>query len=698
MELTEAAAGHEMDETGKALAAEVARETDGNPFFVAEILRHLVESGAIFQQESGRWALSRSLPDLGLPDSVREVIGRRIRRLGDETSQVLGIAAVIGRDFDAEVLERVVEQDEDRLLDVLEGAAEASVLTESNETPGRFTFAHALINHTLYDELGTTRRARLHRRIAEALEEVCGEDPGPRLGEIAHHWSAATAAVDPGKALEYTRRAGERAVAQLAPDEGARWFASALELLAGHPDAKPEERCDLLISLGEAQRQSGEPDFRETLLDAAAIAQELDDRSRLVRAALANTRGFFSAAGIVDTERVAVLEAAVEAVPDDDLSSRARLQVLLANELVYAGDLDRRIALADEALKLARQAGDDVALAYVGQFLYLAIGYPETLEHRLEALTEAEAAADRTGDPVLRLWVASVRGLCLTEAGRVEEAGRSFELLRKIAEEVGQPTMRWLQLFERSLWVFLAGDIAGSDELAERAVEVGTESGEPDALAIYVGQLVNLRYEQGRLEEVEDLIVQATEETPRLTTFKALLGLTYLELGRDDEARALIETAAADGFADVSRDFLWLSTMCVYAELATRLEMTDAATELYDRLLPWEHQIGLTGCSTWGGVARYLGMLAAALGRHDDAEAHYRRSAEIHEQIGAAVFLARTRLGWAELLLARGGDGDREQAQALLGQALAIARELGCPALEASADALLRTSSAAGAK
>ena len=626
------------------------------------------------------------------------MIGRRIRRLGDETSQVLGVAAVIGRDFDAELLGRVVEQDDDRLLDVLEGAVEASVLTESNETPGRFTFAHALINHTLYDELGTTRRARLHRRIAEALEEVCGEDPGPQarrdreplVGRHRRGGSRQGARVHaPG------RRARRRAARAR---RGARWFASALELHAGHPDATQEERCDLLISLGEAQRQSGDPDFRETLLDASAVAQELDDGPRLVRAALANTRGFFSAAGIVDTERVAVLEAAVEAVPDDDPSSRARLLVLLANELVYAGDLDRRLALTDEALKLARDAGDDVALAYVGQFVYLAIGHPETLDHRLETLTEAEAAAERTGDPVLRLWVASVLGLCLTEAGRVEEAGRSFDELHTIAEAVGEPTMRWVDIFERSLWTYLAGDIAGADELAERAVELGTNSGEPDALAIYVGQLVNLRYEQGRLEEVEDLIVQATEETPGLTTFKALLGLTHLELGREDEARALVEAAAADGFADVSRDFLWLSTMCVYGEVAARLEMTDAASDLYDRLLPWEHQIGLTGCSTWGGVARYLGMLAAALGRHDDAEAHYRRSAEIHEQIGAAVFLARTRLGWAELLLARGGDGDREQAQALLGQALATARELGSPALEASADALLRTSSAAGAQ
>lgn len=699
VQLTEAAAGHDMDEMGRALAQEVARETDGNPFFVAEILRHLVESGAITRQESGRWALSGSLADLGLPESVREVIGRRVGRLGDEVKQVLGVASVIGRDFDADLLGRVVDQSDDELLDVLEAAVAASVLGESSETPGRFTFAHALINHTLYEELGTTRRARLHRRIAEALEAICGDDPGPRLGEMAHHWSAATAAVDPRKALEYTRRAGDRALAQLAPDEGVRWFTSALELLAGDPEAGAEERCDLLISLGESQRQAGEAEFRQTLLDASASAQKLGDGDRLVRAALANTRGFFSAAGLIDDERVEVLEAAVEAVREDDLSSRARLLALLANELVYAGDLERRTALCDEALQLARRASDESTIAYVGQFLYLAAGFPETLDYRLAVVEEAESAASGAGDPVREFWVGSVSGLCHMEAGRMEEADRSFELIRTIAEDVGQPTMRWIELFERSLRMFLAGDIEGSDELAERAVDLGTGSGEPDSLPIYVGQLVNLRYEQGRLDEIEDLIAQVTEDSPGLSSFRALLSLTHLELGREDEARAVIEPVAAGRFEAVPRDFLWLTTLCVYGEVAARLGMREAAEWLYDRLVPFAHQVGITGCSTWGAIDRYLGMLAGSLDRDEEAERHLASAAEVHERIRAPVFLARTRLDWAEMLLARDavGDRDRERARALLGEALAGARERGATALERRAEAVLRAGSPTGA-
>ena len=105
----EAAAGHELDEDGRALAAEIARETAGNPFFAGEVLRHLTESGAIVQEEGGRWRLAGDLAELGLPQSVREVIGRRVERLGPDARTALSAAAVIGREFDLDLLLAVLE-------------------------------------------------------------------------------------------------------------------------------------------------------------------------------------------------------------------------------------------------------------------------------------------------------------------------------------------------------------------------------------------------------------------------------------------------------------------------------------------------------------------------------------------------------------------------------------------------------------
>ena len=173
--MTAAAAGHDLDADGLALAGEIAAETDGNPFFVSEILRNLSESGlVVFDEEHGRWRIDRG-SGVALPESVREVVERRVGALGERAREVLTSAAVIGRSFDLELLARIVEIGESELLEELERAVAASLLAESTDRAGRFSFAHALINHTLYEALGTTRRARAHQRVAEALEDLYGD-------------------------------------------------------------------------------------------------------------------------------------------------------------------------------------------------------------------------------------------------------------------------------------------------------------------------------------------------------------------------------------------------------------------------------------------------------------------------------------------------------------------------------------------
>src|SRR5919201_2902598 len=199
--LVELAVGHAIGATGRALSRQMTAETDGNPFFVRELLRHLSESGALVRGAEGRWELRDNLDELGLPPSVHEVVRRRVSRLGESSHDVLTAAAVIGRRFDLELLTRVVGRDEDELLDTLDAAVRASLVQEERDGTGGFSFAHNLINHTLYDALGAARRSRLHRRVAEALEELCGDEPAARAAELARHWTAATAPVDPAKAV-----------------------------------------------------------------------------------------------------------------------------------------------------------------------------------------------------------------------------------------------------------------------------------------------------------------------------------------------------------------------------------------------------------------------------------------------------------------------------------------------------------------
>ena len=686
-----AAAGHELDQQGLALAGQIASESDGNPFFVGEILRSLTESGTFqFDEATGRWRIDRSAP-LGLPESVREVIGNRVDRLGEQARETLAVAAVIGRSFELELLATLAEPDEKRLLDLLEAAVAASVLEESVERAGEFRFAHALINQTLYEDLGATRRARLHRQIAGALEARLGVDPGARVGELAHHWAKATTAADVEKAVIYARMAGEQALAELAPGDALQWFERALELLADR-DA-PATRCDLLIGLGEAQRLTGDAAFRETLPDAARIASELGDGERAARAALANSRGRFpSVIGQVDQERVAAIERALEL--DDDPDRRARLLSLEALELVFEHDHRHRRDLAEQALTLARELGNPRTTARVLTDYYYVYWVPDGLERRLAYLDELRASVQAAADPALAFWAADAELNAMVEAGDLEQAQKAADRMAAIAERLGEPTMRWVSAFTaRACMPLLRGDLVEVERFAKQALPIGRDAGQPDAFMIYASLIGNVRLVQGRVSDVAAL-EQIVEANPLLSTWKAALAGTLCWLGRDSEAAAIVAEAAADDFERVPWDNNRMATLAMYADAAAQAGVVEAAAVLYELIDPWADQIVWTGGSTYGHARTYLGLLAAALGRHGLADDHFAGASEIQERDGMLLWAARAHLGWAEALAAR---GQTKRAREHAARTLELAREHGYALFEPRAAAIVGTQTAAGA-
>jgi class 3 adenylate cyclase/tetratricopeptide (TPR) repeat protein len=672
--LMEAAAGHEMDDDGRALAQEITRETAGNPFFAVELLRHLAESGATVRGESGRWALVGSVAELGLPQSVREVVGRRVERLGSGARMALSAAAVIGRDFDLDLLGGVLEFPEARLLDLLEHAVAASLLQEPGERAGRFTFTHALVEHTLYEDLGRTRRARLHQRIAEKLEEQCGEEPGERLGELAGHWAAAVVSTDPAKALHYAQRAAKRALTQLAPHEAVRWYQQALELHAQVPSSDRSERCELLIGLGEAQRQIGNPAFRQTLLDAAERAQQLGDTDRLSRAVLANTRGIFSQVGAVDSERVQALEAAAQALPHDD-PRRARVLALLACELHFAGEQSRCRGLAAEAIEIARVAGDPAALAYTLANAMPAIMAPDTLLERQRLNVEAVELAERLDDPWFSFRAAVSRVTFGTEAGDRSQIESGLTTARALAASVPEPIITCARLVLESTFALMQGDLQASEQWAIQAFEATTASGQPDAVLGFGAQVADVRYFQGRLGELVEQILQLADERDSLSTgWRAGAALALIESGREDEAR---ELALAEDFQSVPWDQTWSTAMFLWADACSRLRVVDRARELYDLLAPFSGQLAVSPGLVWGTIDWALGALAATLQRYEEAEDHFAGAAEIEQSLGAPLFLARTHVAWARVLIARSRPEDLERAAPMLDQAHDTATRLG---------------------
>ncbi len=348
--MMETVAGYAMDSDGVELARALREETSGNPFFVGEMLRHLAESGIIARGDDGRWVATIDLPEIGLPQSVREVVGERVRRLGEDAHRVLAAGAVVGRDFDLDVVAGTIDRDPESTLVLLEKATAAGLVTEVASTSDRFSFTHALVQHTLYLDLPHSRRVRLHRTVAETIEALAGERLDEYVPQLANHWLAATRPIDVEKAIAYAVRAGDQALESRAPEVAARWYHQALDVMS---DVEEPPRVDVMVRLGEAELRAGEAEHRETLLRAAEMAQRIGATDLLVRAALANNRGWHSRTGVADFDRIAVLEAAATAESTES-ASRALLLALLAVEYSSAGDdvLERRLALADESVAI----------------------------------------------------------------------------------------------------------------------------------------------------------------------------------------------------------------------------------------------------------------------------------------------------------------------------------------------------------
>jgi tetratricopeptide (TPR) repeat protein len=685
----EQAAGHELDEDALALARAIHEETEGNPFFVKEVLRHLAESRVI-EQRQGRWVTRLPIEEVGIPEGVREVVGKRLSRLSAEANGVLRAAAVVGAEFEPAIVQAAGEASDEQLMSALEEGTGARLLLEADD--GRYRFAHALVRDTLYHGLTAVRRTALHRRVAEAIEDVHASRLDDHLPALAHHWAraGAPATVSP-KAVDYAARAGDRALVQLANDEAVAYYRQALELLDLSQGPHDESRrLELLISLGEAQRRAGDPAHREHLLEAARLAQLHGDAERLARAALANCRGAFSSTGEVDVERVTCLERALETVGDRHDALKARLFGYLALELTWGASLERRMQLSDEAVALARRVGDLDILSSVLHSRAAAIWDVSTVAERLDVTAEALTIAERLADPQPRFW-ALYRGFVpLLELGRLQDAERHATAADQVAEELGQPFLRMLATYIRATWLIAVGQLADSERLSQSARALGEQAGQPDAPLFFLAQTVNIRYEQGRFDDtLAAQLATIAERFPRLPLVRAMLALALLDLGQIDDARSVFNALAVEDFGKVPRDNLWSPTMAMASTVCAALRDEQRAISLYDFIVPYEDLVSAHALMWFGAFSHYLGMLDATLGRLDDAAERFSAAASTHARAGARVSEGRTRLEWAAMLLTRRRPGDAERARELLGQALAAARELGLATVERRAVELL---------
>lgn len=655
---------------GAMLARLLVSRTRGNALFVRELLNHIGADGV----------------PADVPESVHQLVAQRLRSLQPSVAKLVGLAAVVGAEFDLAVLERVsAVADRDALLDDLDEACRVRLIEEV--AAGRYRFRLSLVRDVVYEDLGVSRRCRLHQRVAEALEQagLASTFLGPAT--LARHFVAAGFFGDQAKAVDYTLAAGDDYLRATAYERAAACYADALDILnRGRDD--PARRCEALLRLGDAQRRAGKPRHRQTLLDAARLAQQLGDADRLARAALVNGR-LWAVLGAVDRERVAVLEAALAANPEPT-TTRARLLAILAVELTFsAADRERRQELSAEALALAQPEGG-ATLAHVLVARCGAIWDPDTLNERRDHIAEAARLVAAGDDPFAQVMVGLRRWDLGIESADAEEAEAGLALAGRVAEELGRPTLRWQVRVRETTREVIRGHLGMAGQLLGEAHELGLRAGQPDAETILVAQLYFLRREQGRLGELADVVGRTATRHP-IAGWRAAVAGVYWEAGRFDEARRVLEEYMAGEYDDLPFDQGWLLLSTLLAEVSAGLGHAESAAILSGRLRPYAGQVAIRPPGGTGSVDRHLGQLATILGEFDDADRHFQQASAIYTGLHAPGWLARTQLGSADMLVRRGRRGDRRRAVELLREAGATARRLGLRGLERQVQALSET-------
>jgi eukaryotic-like serine/threonine-protein kinase len=660
-----------------ALATALHRETEGNPFFIREVIAHLIETGKL-AHEGGRWVGKvATISDLGIPEGVREVIGRRLSRVSPGCNRMLTAASTMTGGFSWEALRAInPDMQEAELLDVLEEALRAQLVAErKGDATGSYDFTHALIRQTLYDELSTPRRVLMHRQIGEALEALYADDADAHLAELAHHFYQAAPGGDIDKAIDLAMRAGDRAQQVQAHEEACFHFERALQLLDLQREPDERQRCIILLSINEA-RWRGDLLTADTAQQALAVARAIGDAELFAEAAVRVSRLVNIWSGHDDV--TSLLHEALDGLPVEDSRERTVLLLELALREDWIGSAGDRFSRIDEAAAMARRMDDRAMLARVLNIAHgFRVGLPERWAERRALTDELAALSPEEGDPVAAYNALMPRVVDVAEIGDLEGLEAVVRAMYALAERTRQPSFLALATIRQAFRPLAEGRLEVAEPLVLDAIAIAQRT--RLWMANMGPSILNLRQLQGRLAEMEPLVKRLVEDGPLLFSYRCSLAWIYGESNRLDDARGEFERLAETDFRSLPRDSTWIISMYLLTEVCAVLEDRPRAEELYDLLLPYagQNMVVQPALICTGSVSRQLGMMASVAHHWDDAERHFDDALAFDAKMGARPWLAHSQYNYARMLAARKAPGDHRRAMELLREALDTAYELG---------------------
>jgi tetratricopeptide (TPR) repeat protein len=653
---------------GDALVDRIYTRTDGHPFFVNEIVRLLGTD-----------------TDLDVPPrGVRAVVSQRLAPLSGECRELLAVASVVGRDFDTDVVAAASGVEPVLVVDHLDEAVAIGMLMMVPNPPGRYRFAHELVREVLYDDLPAARAMTLHRAVAEALQAIYAAELEPHATELAHHFAMAAPAGTAAEAVRYATRAAERARDQLAYEESVRFFTTALGAHEMQADADAGTRCELLLALGDAQTLVGDTAAAQhSFVRAADIARQAGWADRLARAALGYGGG---SVWEPDHERIhllsTLLEEALGQLPEDSaLRARVLARFACATGMHWGGPVGARRQLQEarsrEAVELARRLGDPATLAWALTARFLIVWGPDHLDELLPLADELVTVAEQAG-----AWQEVANGLAVRyethlTRGEVHAAQGDLERHIALAEKLRLRSESWHVATHQIELMLLTGRFTEAKARIDQTLHRGLGAHlEAMKTAVLQGSLVFLE-QGGALGELRSQLERLEADRPDEKTAAALLARLDCELGQERQAKARFNVLARDGFRTVQRDEVWLIVITVLAEVAAIVGTPEQVKTLYELLRPYSALVAGGDHIRFGSVSRYLGLLAAALSRLDEAALFLKDAAEADDRMGALPWSAHAKADLARVLLDRDAPGDREAADGLLREALTTYQELG---------------------